>query len=463
MNQKRKAELQRKLSMTSVPTPPAGLLERIKADIPHDLKSIDRERERFSRSTGFTLRVAASIILLVSSVYVTVRLMSRGEERTMAPPAMAGAKTAAPPAEVTIELAEAAKKNAPVSAAVPAAPAPQRVEQRARLNEVKKEKDAEEPRDQGAVASGVLADRAGAAVGGVSGTIAETQPAPPAAPAAAAAPAVAMNTAAAEEGRRPAMQATAKMAAARADELTVAPPHAVFGLSVDPSAFDRVRQMIEQGQRPEPGSVDVAGVVNYLAGTARPQHKVDLEVETSRAPIDLPMVLIRFTVETAHGDALTPVATDASLQINLNSDAVISHRLIGAEKLKAQSTLTRNISVTGVVDVDLKPGVQPSARIATLRLRYRSIADGKMHTIDRDVRAVQVIRNWESASLRHRLATLGAIWSESVNGGAETGDVAQRAQRLATEAPEDARARALAAAASAFSRLRSSGPTGSGR
>lgn len=259
------------------------------------------------------------------------------------------------------------------------------------------------------------------------------------------------------------MQATAKLSATHADELSIAPAHAVFGISVDPSAFDRVRQMIEQGTRPEPGTVDVAGVVNYLAGSARPQREVDLEVEASRAPIDLPMVLIRFTVETAHGAALSPIASNANLTINLNPDAVISHRLIGAERLKAQSTLARNISVTGVVDVELKPGTQPWTRIATLRLRYHSLADGKTHTIARDVRAAHVIRSWESASLRHRLATLGAIWSESINGGSEAIDVAQRAQRLATEAPQDARARALAAAASAFSRLRTSGPTGSGR
>lgn len=463
MNQKRKAELQRKLSMTSVPTPPAGLLGRIKSDIPHDLKSLDRERERFSRSTGFTLRVAASIILLVSSVYMTVRLMSRSEERALVPPVLARAKSAAPPAEVMIEVAEAPKKNAPMPAAAPAAPAPQRVEQGALLDEGKKEKDMETGREQERVASAVTTDRGGVAVGRVAPAVAETQPAPPAAPLDAAAPPVPMNTAAAEEGNRSTMQATAKLAATHAGELTVAPPHAVFGLSVDPAAFDRVRQMIEQGQRPEPGTVDVAGVVNYLAGTARPQREVNLEVEASRAPIDLPMVLIRFTVETPHGAALSPVATDANLTINLNPDAVISHRLIGTESLKAQSALTRNISVTGVLDVDLKPGVQLAAKIATLRLRYRSMADGRIHTIDRDVRAGQVIRKWESASLRHRLATLGAIWSESVNGGTEAGDVAQRAQRLAKEAPEDARARALAAAASAFSRLRSSGPTGSGR
>ncbi len=37
MNTNRKAELQRKLSMTSVPTPPADLASKIKRDIPRSI------------------------------------------------------------------------------------------------------------------------------------------------------------------------------------------------------------------------------------------------------------------------------------------------------------------------------------------------------------------------------------------------------------------------------------------
>ena len=36
MNAKRRAELQRKLTLNAVPRPPAGLAERIKADIDRD-------------------------------------------------------------------------------------------------------------------------------------------------------------------------------------------------------------------------------------------------------------------------------------------------------------------------------------------------------------------------------------------------------------------------------------------
>src|SRR5688572_13600454 len=76
MTQKRKAELQRKLSMAPVAKPPSGLAERIKSDIPEYLRP-QRDRERFSQSMAFSLRVAASIILLVTSVFLTMEMISR--------------------------------------------------------------------------------------------------------------------------------------------------------------------------------------------------------------------------------------------------------------------------------------------------------------------------------------------------------------------------------------------------
>ena len=266
-----------------------------------------------------------------------------------------------------------------------------------------------------------------------------------------------------------AAQASGIVAGARADELSFAPPREVFGLSVDPAAFDRVKQKIDQGERPAPGSIDVAALVNYFAGSAKaPRHEVRFDVEGSRAPSTPHNALIHFSVETprvtvVRGASLPPVGTDADLTITLNSDAVLSHRLMGADSLKAESMLVNNTSVTGVVEVELSPAARPTETVATLRLRYRSAIDGKVRTLTRFVRASELMRNWDFATRRHRLATLSALWSDSVNGGGTTRDVARKAEKLASEAPGDARARELAAAATAFSRLQSSGPTGSGR
>src|SRR6266550_1134054 len=92
MTTKRKADLQRRLSMASVPKPPAGLAERIKTNIP-DLIGTARERERLSSSIAFNLRVAASIILLISSAYLCIQLLSRAERNADTPMAVAALKS----------------------------------------------------------------------------------------------------------------------------------------------------------------------------------------------------------------------------------------------------------------------------------------------------------------------------------------------------------------------------------
>jgi hypothetical protein len=81
MTANRKADLQRKLTLAPVAKPPAGLAERIKREIPKDLRfNAETERERLSKAVGFNLRVAASILVLVSSAYLGLQLLSRLDE-----------------------------------------------------------------------------------------------------------------------------------------------------------------------------------------------------------------------------------------------------------------------------------------------------------------------------------------------------------------------------------------------
>ena len=78
MTRNRKADLQRKLTMAPVAKPPAGLADRIKRDIPqHFAFQAENERAQLRKSAMFNLRIAASIILLVSSVYLALHLLSR--------------------------------------------------------------------------------------------------------------------------------------------------------------------------------------------------------------------------------------------------------------------------------------------------------------------------------------------------------------------------------------------------
>ena len=80
MNSKRRAELQRKLTLNAVPRPPAGLAERIKADIPQYLEA-ETAPQRLTRSLPFPLRIAASILVLAGAVVVAMTVARTGPEK----------------------------------------------------------------------------------------------------------------------------------------------------------------------------------------------------------------------------------------------------------------------------------------------------------------------------------------------------------------------------------------------
>ncbi|HEX7191887.1 MAG TPA: von Willebrand factor type A domain-containing protein, partial [Thermoanaerobaculia bacterium] len=258
-----------------------------------------------------------------------------------------------------------------------------------------------------------------------------------------------------------------------------APHNELFGISVDAGAFAHVKDAIERGERPR--AVNVEALINYFAGP--PEHRspreVGLEVEASPAPVTAGprAFIIRTTIDTAHQDippgaSPLPVATDARLEIELDGNAVLSHRRAGSgdELSGVESTLLKNASVTALYEVELKANLPWRQPIATVRLHYRSIANGKEKTITRIVHASDVARPWAEASRRHRLASLGAVWGETLKNApgalreaTKESDVARRAEELANQEPKDAKARELAMLATASSRLQSSAPTGSGR
>jgi len=262
------------------------------------------------------------------------------------------------------------------------------------------------------------------------------------------------------------------VSSARAADIAQTPHNEVFGISVDTHAFPTVKGAIERGERPS--TVNVDALINYFAGPPErgAPREVNLEVEASPAPVSAGprAFIIRTTIDTArqnvpNGASPLPVATDADLAIELDGNAVISHRRAGGgdEVSGVESTLLKNVSVTAMFEVELRANLPWRQPIATVRLRYRSVATGKERTITRIVHASDVARPWTEASRRHRLATLGAMWSETLKNAPGATDVARRAEELANQEPRDAKARELAMLATASSRLQSSGPTGSGR
>ncbi|MBK5259511.1 MAG: hypothetical protein JJE51_07950 [Thermoanaerobaculia bacterium] len=477
MTLKRKAELQRKLSMAAVPTPPEGLAQRIKDAIPESLKDEKPERPRLSRSLAFSMRIAASLVLLITSVALSLHLLSRGEGPQASKSAAsdsAAARSVSPQfadtAEVIVSLSDEVKPERQAALGATAA-APIEVEASSRdrradapANTEKRstpanESDAgkKEKKDQEREESGVaqVAD----------GKLNRTQSVDQVTTAGAREPAAAAPAPSAPRSSAApyAVQAETLRVAKSVHETQPSDPDTVFGFSVDPNEFDRLVALIESGSRPDP--VDVAAIVNHFAGRAVPATPgVKLEVEGSPQPFADDRAVVRFSID-ASGKSGERVATDAEVEVVLNRSVVTRHRLVGrGQELKAtEGTLIAGASATGLVELQMKRGVSVRHEIATVRLNYRETATGKRRTITKTVRAGDLQKEWGTTTRRHRLATLAALWGESLHGGTAAIGLARAAEALSAQDPSDSRARDLAAAASASYRLRSSGPTGSGR
>ena len=519
MTQKKKAELQRKLGMFPVPKPPDDLLDRIKGDIPANLMSTERDRDRLSRAVSLSMRVAASILLLVTSAFLAMQIFQSEKgtpwrEVTSVPdskpqaesaksldavapaPAKAAPKQAMAQTEAMGYEEESAAKRERDAAATPRADAPARqAEQKTALfiddaiqeatgskkdDRDRKEKisvTAEAPEAVGRVAENQVAKAA------------EPPPPPPAAPPApvtivdfvavtggvastraAAAPSAADANAVETTGLRrqnaPVSQSAAvsKMAANRP-----APARTVFGISLDNQEFARLKNLIDSGEKPPAAGVNIGALVNHFAGPSDDAPRdVQLQVEASRAPLtgESDIAILRYTIDTtAKTQVETPAATNARLSIELNENVIDDYRLVanGSALRMNEPILAKNISATGLVELHLKPAAAARANVATIRLVYRSARTGQEMKLEQSVKVRDLRRSWLEASTRHRLATLGAVWGESLKGAPAPDELAKTAEELAKTEPDDARAKDLAAAATASSRLQSSGPTGSER
>ncbi|HEX7153733.1 MAG TPA: von Willebrand factor type A domain-containing protein [Thermoanaerobaculia bacterium] len=488
MNPNRKAEIQRKLTMASVPKPPAGLAERIKADIPKHLHAVEEKPNRFSRSLAFNLRVAASILVVVGSLVVAMRVMRENPQMVMdsarpapqlqksaAPSAAGNAAPASPTApapiapspqtvmdELRVDITETTSGPVATAASSASAPeaeaAPARAVARLAQNEPQQAATAtfatrEEAADSAFILENMNA--AGAPVAGASTAAAAPPPPPQPEPAPVPPPAAAPQ--------EPVMKQSAPrergglIASAHAAEFSLAARDEVFGISVSPANFREVKSTIENGARPSAEQVNVDALVNYFAGGAKDSKRpVRLEVEASRSPTLQNRYILRFTIDTAQkklerGASAPPIATDAKVEINIDSRYITNiHRLGGGEELMAKEpTLLTNTSVTALFEVELSPAIPPSRRAATVKLTYRSVADGKLKSATEEVNVSEFRRGWSDATMRHRRASLGAVWAATLKSGTGAPEVARQAEELATQAPKDARARELATLATA--------------
>jgi hypothetical protein len=502
MNSKTKADLQRKLSLAPVARPPAGLVDRLKQDIPNNLKSTaEEDRQRLSSSIGFNLRVAASILLMISGVYLTMHLLA-GSSARMAMQST-NARTAMPPSPRTVPpQVSVVPASAPVTASQPMVFAlaettvvaradvamDDRLEKLAKREERDEAKDAvapaaappPEPITVTASAPAVAPAENQVAEGGTLGRVAPAAvaPPPPSAPVVAqaaelSAPSRFPETSALRSAGYSSLSADRDLVqSAKAADLSFAPPSALFGISVDHHVFDRIKSAIEHGERPEGTAIDVDALVNYFAGPPqRAPREVKVEAEGSPAPVpgDELRQIVRVTVDTAaaptSSGSMPPIAADAVLDVRFDPRTVATHRRIGGNELSsaAQPTLLKNASVTALYEVELLPNVQPRQPIATVQLTYRSVTDGREQRIVQTLQRRDLARSWKAATRRHRLASLGAVWGETLKSNAGGLEIARRAEELAHQAPQDEKARELADVASASSRLHASAAAGSAR
>jgi hypothetical protein len=461
MNPKRHAELQRKLTLTPVPKPPVELLDRIKNDIPKYLEP-EADRSRFARSLSFNMRVAAAVLVVLSSVVATVYLLEPGSHLSEV------AAKAPAPKEVTTPYLDTTGTTATVSVEIAEEQQPRPVMQVANVS-----RDAAAPppparlreeegrTDEASASNGVEGGVAGTTAAAAPLAVAQTAPvpAPAAPPPAAAEPQPALAAAAPAMQQRAAKIASPSLVSeAVAADFDLGPRSSVFGISVDPDAFHRIRESLESDRRPSAGLVDLEAIVNYFAGppVKRVRSGVRLEVEASPSPIGGvgDRGVLRFTIDTSSAESRLPVASDAKLTITLNENAVARAQAVGDSAMsEGERTLLPNLSVTGLYEVALKSSLRPGDRVATVTLSYTGVSDGKRHTEEKTVYARDFRKVWTRASRRHRLASLGAVWGQSLKGAPDGSDVARRAEELATEEPADRRAQELATAASASSKL----------
>ncbi|HYU26970.1 MAG TPA: hypothetical protein VEO74_17300 [Thermoanaerobaculia bacterium] len=384
MSPNRKADLQRKLVMAPIPKPPAGLAERIKSDIPqHLLLDVRKERERFSRAISFNLRVAASVILLIGSVYLALYVLTRGDiERTgMEKPSNVRARKVPakqPAAAAPARMAEAAPPvDVPKSLSAPA------VEDKKQVVVAEAKTEPLAKREETGEVGAVFGGRAN----GIAAPSAPMAAPPPASPQTDAAP------------RAAAKKVTADFVpAAVAESITLAPAM-LFDIVV-------ARADAELGG---------AALIQHFAAPAAPPRALRLDAEAAmleetpllRVSVDTP------EVERPEGGSRPPVAADAKLDIVFDDDAVASHRALAGTTSSSASALPSGTSVTALFEVELKPDVDRRTTIVTVTLRYRSVTDGQEHAITKKLRRSDM-REWDAASRRMKSTSLAAALVESL-------------------------------------------------
>ncbi|MEO6259930.1 MAG: hypothetical protein ABIP63_06240 [Thermoanaerobaculia bacterium] len=443
MTRNRKAELQRKLAIAPLPTPPSELSQRIKDEIPRDLMfNVPNERDRFRRSVTFDMRIAASILLLISGAFAGVHFLSRPEpamttnSRAEAPAFRVAETTTGPAAQAAPLPSAAADSSARIlpAAAPPSARLIRRTKEEAGAPALIGEMKASVPAGVSApdlspnpTAQSTLASADTATAAGL------LQRAPDAIAGRTNAPPKEKADDQREAGNLVMADAAHEVAQPTAPRQSVAAPSSRAETSVRKSArserttgnetgsFGRAEEALRKDQRLD-ATAAAAFIEHFSAPTDRPAQQLRLEAEAIVLPTLEPHALfLRVSIDAPAEQGAT------SLQVTIPSlkpgTPAIARSIV--PELRAAASMTR------VFLLPLRPGTAASDSVALARLQYRD-AGGREQSLERRIARADVLK-WEKASARGRSATLAAAFIARLEEGKAVAPLAALARENGLE------------------------------
>lgn len=145
---------------------------------------------------------------------------------------------------------------------------------------------------------------------------------------------------------------------------------------------------------------------------------------------------------------LETVAKEAKAQVEFNPEVVSRWRLLGYENRDVADRDFRNDRIdagelgaghqaTALYEVRLRDGVSGSDRVATLRLRWKSVATKQVEEVSRELRARDLDRDWDDASANFHQAALAGAFAEKLKETAAADDFGWRSLRRESARLED--------------------------
>jgi hypothetical protein len=398
MTRNRKAELQRKLAMAPVAKPPSGLAGRIKSEIPRDLRfEPERARAHLRQSVSFNLRIAASIILLTSSLYFAIHLFSRAASNSSAG-AMKDERMTAPmarPAIVALPVVPPQPGSGRVQQtpadqpALPGTPPP-RIASALSDNRVAEKKREESTQMTTGAPSYVDSVERPSIPASEPTAVANAEPAPvQIAQQHEFAPERAEGEAArakAEGGVASAKTMAAPLAAAVPPPPPPAPVAAAPSRARDaaPRNFIAIQESIANGETPR--YVDIAEIVHHFSAPERAASVLRVELEASSAPLDATKWLLRVSVDA-------PPSPRPVIALTFGP-AVIAQRAVSGAPAPNE---------TALYEIELNANASPDQTIA------------KVHAGDVErILRVADLHPWNAATPRMKRASLAAAWARTL-------------------------------------------------